>query len=134
MAKWQPNHQSIYFDSFSSPPPNYIPRSATELTKCDVDDSENAIKTFSTIISTLFQVVLKAKCVLSILELNWYEQFGNKETICRQVIKSSQAQPQNRSFSLQRRGSDENDSEMYKKGKKKKKARAKRAKVLFLHF
>ena len=54
--------------------------------------SENVICRLSEIISRLFLVVWLAKCVPTILELNWYERFVDQKkklTACHQVLTSS---------------------------------------------
>ena len=53
----------------------------------------------SPIVSQLFQVITLAKCVTSIMALNWYQRFieKTKVKICGQVLTSS-TQRQNRSF------------------------------------
>ena len=81
----------------------------------------------SSIISELFKVITLAKCVQTILELNWNQRFRGKETklnICHHMLTSS-GQLQNRSFHVVER------SRTSAKCPKMKNARAKRAKVLF---
>ena len=54
----------------------------------------------SAIISQLFKVIMLAKCVLTILELNWNQRLGHKMTkwnICYHLLTSS-TQLRNRSF------------------------------------
>ena len=78
-------------------------KSLGSLSKDDVHNRYNVIwkRNFvSAIISQLFQVIKLAKCVLSILELNWNEHFREKKTklkICRHVLTPS-TQRQNRSL------------------------------------
>ena len=81
----------------------------------------------SSIISELFKVIALAKCVQTILELNWNQRFRGKETklnICHHMLTSS-GRLQNRSFHVVER------SRTSAKCPKMKNARAKRAKVLF---
>ena len=73
------------------------------LSKHDVDGSENVIWkcNFAFLQSFLnYSVILLAKCVLTILELNWNQRFIDKKTklnICQHTLTSS-TQLQNRSF------------------------------------
>ena len=79
------------------------------------------------IISKLFKVITLRKCVLTILELNWNQRFGNKKpklNICHHKLTSS-TQLQNRSFHVVER------SRTSAKCPKMKNARARRAKLLF---
>ena len=81
----------------------------------------------SAINSGLFKVIMLAKCVLIILELNWSQRFRDKNTklsICHHMLSSS-TQLQNRSFHIVER------TRTSAKCPKMKNARAKRAKVLF---
>ena len=67
------------------------------------------------------------KCVQTVLELNWNQRLGHKKTklnICDHMLTSS-AQLQNRSFHVVER------TRTSSKCQKMKKARAKRAKILF---
>ena len=82
----------------------------------------------SVIISQLFKVITLAKCFLTILELNWNQRSRNKTTklnICHHML-SSFTQLQNRSFHVIER------TKTSAKCEKMKKARAKRARLLFL--
>ena len=65
----------------------------------------------SAIISQLFKVTMPAKCILTILELNWNQRFRRKTklNICHHMLTLS-TQLQNRSFS--RHGKNENSCEM----------------------
>ena len=72
-------------------------------------------------------LLLLEKCVLTILELNWNQRLGHKETklkICIHMLTSS-IQLQNRSFYVVKR------TRTSTKCQKMKNARAKRAKILF---
>ena len=76
-----------------------------------------------------FKVVILAKCVLAILELNWNQHFGNKATklnICYHMLASS-SQIQNRSLHVVER------TRTSARCSKMKTARAKRVKLLFFH-
>ena len=56
----------------------------------------------SAMISRLFQVIMRAKCVLSIMELNWNQRLRDKKTKLkkrRQMLTSS-TQRQNLSFDV----------------------------------
>ena len=67
------------------------------------------------------------KCVLTILELNWNQRLGHKQTkldICHDMLTSS-TQLQNRAFHVVER------TRTSSKCQKRKNARAKRAKILF---
>ena len=71
-----------------------------------------------------------AKCVLTILELNWNQRLRHKKTklnICHHMLTSS-TQLQNRSFHVVER------TRTSSKCQKMKNARAKRAKMLFFIF
>ena len=77
--------------------------------------------------SNLFKVIALAKCVLTILELNWNQRFWDNKTklnMCHHMLTSSR-QLQNRSFHVVER------TRTSSKCQKKKNARAKRAKILF---
>ena len=81
----------------------------------------------SAIISQLFKAITLAKCVLTILELNWNQRFRGKRTklnICDHILTSS-TQLQSRSFHVveRTRRSARCPKMIY--------ARAKRAKLLF---
>ena len=79
------------------------------------------------IISKLFKVITLGKCVLTILELNWNQRFGDSESklnICHHMLTSS-TQLQNRSFHVVKK------TRTSAKCPKLKNARAKRAKLLF---
>ena len=81
----------------------------------------------SAIISQLFKVITLAKCVLTILELNWNQRFRGKRTklnICHHMLTSS-TQLQNRS------SHDVERTRRSARCPKMKNARAKRAKLLF---
>ena len=78
-------------------------------------------------ISRLFKVNTLAKCVLTVLGLNWNQRFRDKKTklnICLHMITSS-SQRQNRSFNVMER------TRTSEKCSKMKNACAKRAKLLF---
>ena len=84
---------------------------------------------FSAKISQLFELVILAKCVVCILDLNWNHRFRAKKTklnICNHMLTSS-TQLQNRSFHVMER------MRTPTKCTKMKNARAKRAKLLFFY-
>ena len=81
----------------------------------------------SAIVSQLFQVIILAKCVLTILELNENQRFRDKKTklnICHHMLTSS-TQLQNTSFHVVER------TRTSAKSLKMKNSRAKHAKQLF---
>ena len=81
----------------------------------------------SAIFFQLFKLIMREKCVLTILQLNWNQRLGHKRTklnICHHTLTSS-TQLQNRSFHVVER------TRTSTKCQKMKNARAKRAKVLF---
>ena len=81
----------------------------------------------SAIISQLFKAITLAKCVLTILELNWNQRFRGKRTklnICHHMLTSS-TQLQNRSSHVVER------TRRSARCPRMKNARAKRAKLLF---
>ena len=81
----------------------------------------------SAIISQLFKVITLAKCVLTILELNWNQRFRGKRTklnICHHMLTSF-TQLQNRSFHVME------STRRSARCPRMKNARAKRAKLLF---
>ena len=83
----------------------------------------------SAIIFQLFKVIMFEKCVLTILEWNWNQRLGHKKTklnICHHMLTSS-TQLQNRSFHVVESMRTSSKCQMMKN------ARAKRAKILFLH-
>ena len=83
----------------------------------------------SAIIFQLFKVIMFEKCVLTILELIWNQRLGHKKTklnICHHMLTSS-TQLQNRSFHVVESMRTSSKCQMMKN------ARAKRAKILFLH-
>jgi len=96
-----------------------------ELSKHDVDGSENVIRKYNfAFLQSFFNysVALLEKCVLTILELNWNQRLGHKKTnlnICHHMLTSY------RSFHVVER------TRTSSKRKKMKNARAKRAKILF---
>ena len=81
----------------------------------------------SAIIFQLFKDIMREKCVLTILELNWNQRLGHKKTklnICHHTLTSS-TQLQNRSFHVAER------MRTSTKCQKMKNARRKHAKRLF---
>ena len=81
----------------------------------------------SAIISQLFKSIRLAKCVLTLLELNWNQRFRGKRTklnICDHILTSS-TQLQSRSFHVVER------TRRSARCPRMKNARAKRAKLLF---
>ena len=81
----------------------------------------------SAIISRLFKAITLAKCVLTILELNWNQRFRGKRTklnVCHHILTSS-TQLQNRSFHVME------STRRSARCPRMKNARAKRAKLLF---
>ena len=81
----------------------------------------------SAIFFQLFKLIMREKCVLTILQLNWNQRLGHKRTklnICHHTLTSS-TQLQNRSFHVVER------TRTSTKCQKMKNAREKSAKLLF---
>ena len=81
----------------------------------------------SVIVSQLFQVITFAKCVTSIMALNWYQRFKDKTTVGENLWSSAHVVHTTAKQVICRLRMDENGYEMYRKEN----SRAKRAKLLF---